>query len=274
LMRKVFLLALVFLLVGIGGTYILPRSQLSKGFLREAPEALKDRIWNLLDPIARMLAEVRFRLDRGFKTYIFLVSAQKENRELRRSSAIMQFQLRHLRVLEEENERLRNLLGFQQTSPLRLIPCQITGIEVELWRRVFWISKGTKDGVNEGAPVVTPKGIAGRIVHASPSTACFLPITSEKITLDGALAKNGVQGLVQGNGFDLINFLYIPKESGILPGDAVVSTGLEGVFPQGLPIGTVTEVRTEKSGLFFRATIKPSSPPFGLREAFVVSLGQ
>jgi len=100
------------------------------------------------------------------------------------------------------------------------------------------------------------------------------PDYERKITLDGALAKNGVQGLVQGNGFDLINFLYIPKESGIVPGDAVVSTGLEGVFPQGLPIGTVTEVRTEKSGLFFRASIKPSSPPFGLREAFVVSIGQ
>lgn len=274
MMRKVFLLALVFLLVGIGWTFILPPSQPSKGFLREASEALKDRVWNLLDPAARVLAEVRLRLDRGFKTYVFLVGAQKENRELRQSSAIMQFQLRHLEVLEEENERLRNLLGFQQASSLRLIPCQITGVEVELWRRAFWVSKGTKDGVNEGAAVVTPKGIAGRIVRASPSTACFLPITNEKITLDGALAKNGVQGLVQGDGFDLVNFLYIPKESGIVPGDAVVSTGLEGVFPQGLPIGTVTEVRTEKSGLFFRATIKPSSPPFGFREAFAVSLGQ
>lgn len=270
-MRKALLLALVFLLLGIGWAYFLPRGYSPKKSPYRLPEALKDRLQNLLDPIARMLADARFRLDRGFRTYIFLADAQKENRELRHSYAFMQFQLRHLKVLEEENERLRNLIGFQKASPMRLIPCQIASIEIDLWRRAFWISKGTNDGVREGAAVITPQGIAGRVVRASRSTACFLPITDEKITLDGALAKNGIQGLVQGNGSDLVNFLYIPKESGIVPGDEVVSTGLEGVFPQGLSIGVITEVRTEKNGLFFRATIKASSPPFSLREAFVVS---
>lgn len=247
-----------------------PRTEATQGFLQNVSRNLKDKLWKVVDPLARIAAEGRFRVEKGLKTYIMLMGAQKENERLRESLAKKEFLLRHLGILESENERLRILLGFMKSSPLNLLPCRVTGAEAELWRRIYWVAKGQKDGVLPGAAVLTPKGVAGKVVRVSPEASCFLPITDEKVMLDGAIEKNGVQGLVKGNGFDRLQFLYVAKESGLIPGDTIVSTGLEGIFPKGMPVGTVIEVTTERNDLFLKATIEPAQSPFRMEEVFIV----
>jgi rod shape-determining protein MreC len=246
------------------------RSDTTQGSLQSISRNLRDGLWEMIAPLARITAEARFRVEKGLRTYIILTETQKENERLRGLLAEKEFLLRHLKVLKSENERLREFLGFMKSSPLSLIPCKVTGAEAELWRRVYWVAKGQKDGVLPGAAVVTPKGVAGKVFKVSSKVSCFLPMTDERVMLDGAIAKNGIHGLVKGNGFDRLQFLYLPKDSGLLPGDLIVSSGLEGTFPEGMPIGRVIEVTIEGNRLFLKAIIEPAVSPFQIKEVFIV----
>lgn len=215
-------------------------------------------------------ANVRLDIDHWLNRHIFLSNISKENMLLKETIYELKFRLHTLNLLKEENRRLKKLLSFRNSTKLNLKPTNIVGKELDLWRRTYWISVGEKDNIKEGMAVITPEGLAGIVLLVNSCTSSFIPITDKRVSLDGEIKKNGIHALIQGNGYDALQFLYIPKDTDIFPGDQIVSTGLEEIFPKGWPIGSVKNVKRQQNSIFLEASVKPAISVYSLKEVFVV----
>lgn len=168
-----------------------------------------------------------------------------------------------LREVEQENQRLRQLLNFAQTRPsLELRGAQIVGRvigqEANNFLEFVFIDLGERHGIEVGMPVVTDQGLVGRISEVTNSTSKVLLITDSSSTVNAILQSSRLDGTVRGApGADLI-MDYIPQGGIFSVGEVVLTSGIGGKFPKGVPIGQVTEIIQRDIDVFQQAVVRPS----------------
>jgi rod shape-determining protein MreC len=175
-------------------------------------------------------------------------------------------QLVRMRELEAENQDLRNLLGLRQkTDPNELIPVRKIAGDPNPFIGSFTMDKGEDDGVRAGMSVATSRGVVGRVVRTAPSTAKVLLITDPNSAVTGRVQSTGATGIVRGRaeprtaGDDATLLMEkIPQPDRLQPGDLVVTSDLGGIFPEGLVVGGVVQVRRRDGDLFQEALVEPA----------------
>ena len=193
--------------------------------------------------------------------------------------------LRRLERLELENQSLRRQLGFAILSPRKLLLCEVVARgDLSGWWQLIRLNKGRRDGIREGMAVMTVDGLAGRIASVSERTCDLLLITDHNCRVSCTMPTTGSFGVLRGKGVSLrgdttLELLasvnpcqldYVPIGERI-PIHAIVHTsGLGGVFPAGIPVGRVTGVELDESGLYQRALVEPIAAVDRLRYLFVV----
>ncbi|MDH3392690.1 MAG: rod shape-determining protein MreC, partial [Desulfobulbaceae bacterium] len=155
------------------------------------------------------------------------------------------------------NVRLTKLLGLKKSLPPPTLTARIIGKDPSLWFKTVIIDRGSSDGVKQGMPVVTVEGIVGQIMSASPHYAKVLLASDPNSAIDVLVQNTRAQGIIKGNGTDY-QLHYVLRNWKITQGDAIVTSGLGGVFPKGLQVGTVTKVTESRRGMFQQIDIKPS----------------
>jgi rod shape-determining protein MreC len=201
--------------------------------------------------------------------YFQLVGIKEENESLKR---LVDRQSRQIVQLTEErasNERLRRLLNFKMTSEGQYMGAKIVAWDPGPWYQSMVINVGSADGVERNAPVVTEAGVVGRVVQTTTHFAKVLLVTDAGSGIDAFIQRNRVHGLISGQGGGQMSLDYVRKADDVRPGDLVVTSGLDGVFPAGLSIGSVTLVDKKSLGLFLEAQINPSVDLSGLEEVLV-----
>ncbi len=206
-----------------------------------------------------------------FDSYVLLVNLKRENVTLKRTVAKLREENNFLREKAIASERLRNLLRFSKKIPGTMLPVQIIGIDPSSWFRTIVIDKGTKHGVNRGMAVVSPEGIVGHVLQASPHCAKVLLITDFNSSIDAIIQRGRARGLVEGNGENLCRLKFAPRMHDIQLGDRVVTSGLGGRYPKGLVIGKISKIKKKSYGLFQQAEIIPSVNFAKLEEVFVIT---
>src|SRR6266516_4574584 len=187
-------------------------------------------------------------------------------------------QLVRMRELEAENQDLRNLLGLRQKTGLgELIPVRKIAGDSNPFVGSFTVDKGEDDAVRTGMTVATSRGLVGRVVRAAPSTAKVLLITDPNSAVTGRVQPTGATGVVRGRvdsrlPADDAKLLMekIPQEDRLQSGDVVITSDLGGVFPEGLMVGTVVQVRRRDGDLFQEATVEPAVEMSRLERLYVV----
>ena len=163
--------------------------------------------------------------------------------------------------VEEENKKLRDLLELQETYSAGwvTVAAEVTGREADNWYEKLTINKGSKDGISEDMAVVDQNGLLGKIVNVTDSTSEVLLIIDSAGSLGGMMQKSSIQGVLQGigGGKGLINMTKLPYNADVQLNDVVVTSGVGGVFPAGLLVGTVVKVKTSADGLSKEAVIEP-----------------
>ena len=163
--------------------------------------------------------------------------------------------------VEEENDRLRGLLELQETYSTGwvTVAAEVTGREADNWYEKLTINKGSKDGISEDMAVVDQNGLVGKIVNVTDNTSEVLLMIDSAGSLGGMMQKSSIQGVLQGigGGKGLINMTKLPYNADIQLNDVVVTSGVGGVFPAGLLVGTVVKVKTSADGLSKEAVIEP-----------------
>jgi rod shape-determining protein MreC len=205
-----------------------------------------------------------------FTNYFYLRGVRKENADLK--DQIEQMRLEQVRLQQdaEQAHRLQALLGFKEQFISQTLAAQVIGTSGSDASRIIYIDKGTRDGVHDNMAVITPDGVVGKIAKAFSSTSQVLLISDQSWGAGGILTQSRLQGIVKGTQAGDVQMAYIMSDNQIKTGEQIITSGGDGIFPKGLPVGTVREVSPGKD-LFLNIRVKPAADLNRLEEVLVIT---
>ena len=232
------------------------------------------------DLLGRMLLEVMAPLERAaatagatvtgsWRAVGELMRARDENAALRARARGLAQELDRLTEVELENARLRRLLDFRETLAGDLLTARVIGHDATGFARTLVIDRGEGDGVTKGAAALAPEGIVGQVFLASRHAARVLLVADHNSGVDALVQRTRARGIVQGTVDAGCVLKYVKRTEDVQVGDALVTTGVDGIFPKGLPIGRVTAVDKRGQGLFQHAEVAPAVDFAALEEVLV-----
>ncbi|OGQ99838.1 MAG: rod shape-determining protein MreC [Deltaproteobacteria bacterium RIFOXYD12_FULL_55_16] len=196
-------------------------------------------------------------LNNVWRNYTALINVREENarlrEELRKNKAVNN----EYREAVATNVRLAKLLEMKETLPPPTLTAEIIGVDPSQWFKTIIINRGSSDGVQTGMPVVTVEGVVGQVTNTSPHFAKILLAIDPNSALDGLVQKTRVQGIIKGGGAGF-HMEYVLKNNEVEKGDLIVTSGIGGIFPKGVPIGTVSKVEKAGRGMFQVIEIEPA----------------
>jgi rod shape-determining protein MreC len=197
----------------------------------------------------------------------------QQNSQYRDEIDRLQAEIAGLRELEVENRDLRNLLGLKQrTGTGELLPVRAIARDPSPFVQAVTIDRGTEDGVREGMPVITWRGVVGRVNRVGPTSSKVLLITDTSSSISGRIqgSESRVTGLVRGRQEGGLLMQHIPQEESLQTGDTIVTSDLGAILPEGLVIGQIVQIRRKDVDVFQEAVIEPSADMKSLERLYVL----
>lgn len=235
---------------------------------------IKSAIWFMLSPQIVYSGEFFNKIDSLSGRLFGLVRVEGENHILREQNARLSKREIERDVLENENNRLRDLLGLKELLFPQGIAAEVVARDLRNWFHALVIDKGSGDGVSLSAAVISGTAarpvLLGRVVEVNDSSSKVLLFTDAISAVSVTVERTGDIGLLEGRNGPRTVINYLPRMSDIGPGDTVVTVGRGGIFPPGLPIGQVIEVRDSADGFFKEAIVRPAANLAGIREVLVI----
>lgn len=205
---------------------------------------------------------------------VFSFGHADEIEALKAQVSELEAEVNRLREVERENARLRGLLAYriEQGGTGRMLPARVIGRDPGNWFAMIRINRGAADGVRRDMPVVLPAGLVGRTYVVGQHATDVLLITDPRSGVGGLVQETRTPGVVKGvfQGTSALRMSYLAKDAGIQKGQMVVTSGLGGLFPKGIPIGRISAVAREPSGLTKTADLVPAVDFEHLEEVLVV----
>lgn len=192
-----------------------------------------------------------------WQTYFMLVSTAQENAQLKKELQQANARSSQWHETELSNIRLRRLLDFKISLESPSVAAEVIGMDPSPWYRAVIINKGSNDGVRKGLPVGIPEGIAGQVIDASAAYAKVMLITDRNSAVDALVQRTRARGIIKGESTSSCVFQYALRKDEVNIGDKIVASGLDGVFPRGMPIGEVSGVVRRAAGIFQEVSVTP-----------------
>jgi rod shape-determining protein MreC len=186
-----------------------------------------------------------------------LWSAQQQNAELRGEIASAKTRLQELSARAKEAESLRALLDLKKNLPMESVAADVIGNSPGEHSGAIFIDKGSQAGLTPGLAVITPEGVVGKIVAVFPYSSQVLLITDPSSGVGCMLEKTGTQGVLRGGQKVLPELRYIRNEQAVAPGDRIVTSGLDQIFPRGFAVGTILQV--SRGDIFQNVLVQPAA---------------
>ncbi|MBQ2968046.1 MAG: rod shape-determining protein MreC [Clostridia bacterium] len=187
----------------------------------------------------------------------------KQNQKLQLQLSTLENELAAYEGLKRENERLNKLLALREAyTKLDTVAAEIIAKEDGNWFSTFTINKGKGDGIKSNQPVISGNGLVGRTAEVGPNWAKVVAVIDTEHAVSGKVARNGDYVLVEGH----ITLMHdgkcrmtnITEDADIVAGDTIISSGMGGVYPEGIVIGTVESFEKSETGSGSYAIIKPA----------------
>jgi rod shape-determining protein MreC len=223
-------------------------------------------------PVQKTLAAVHRGAIGVWTTYVEWRNVRADNHQLRED--IQRLRVEALAVSEtmEENRRLRRLLDLRSHLPLDTLPSEVIAREWGGWVRSLTVNRGHGDNVRRLAAVISPEGLVGRVVDVRVGASVIQVLTDPASTVSAHAVRGRTPGVVEGDARGAVRFKFMARDgSGLEAGDLVVTSGLGGVFPRGIPIGRVRAIDDRGSALFHYATLTPIVDLARLEEVLLVT---
>ena len=216
-----------------------------------------------LDALAALDRPLHWLQSSG-STFLGLLEApavQAENRRLQQALLQARHTDVHVQELTLEITRLRRLLSLTDTLARPTRVGRVIGRDATPWFRTVLVDVGQQHGVREGAAVVVEQGLIGQVLETGPSAARVLLVTDPRFRVGAMVQRSRAQGVALGTVGGRCYLAYITSEEAVRAGDVVVTSGVGGLIPKGLVLGTVLRVDPDPSGLYWQAQVQPSVDP-------------
>lgn len=229
------------------------------------------RKWVLMtqSPLVNASSQLSGAVRSIWANYIELHGTREENVRLQDTVHQLSLQQKQLEEMREENTRLRQLLSVSQLSPVATLGARVIARTPAFLSNVMYIDRGQKDGIRVNTPVMSGLGIVGRVVLVSNRDSQVQLITNPDASAGVMLEKNRLPGVLRGSGSPLLEMNYISNTEQVETGDLVITSGLDGVYPKGLPVGRVVESHKGNS-VFLIIKVEPSTDLIHLEEVSVI----
>jgi len=209
-------------------------------------------------------------VDELWENYFYLVSVSRENNELRKKIAILTLQNNSCKEIESLNQRLRELVDLESQTPLKLIAAEVIAKDPSSWYQTVIINKGKSKGVVENCPVIISEGIVGYVVVSSSEYAKVLLATDQNSSIDAIIQRTRERGIVEGAAVNQCKLNYVARQVDVEVGDTIVTSGFDGIYPKGIPIGRISNIVLKDSGLFKEIEVTPFVDFTKLEEVMVI----
>ncbi len=228
---------------------------------------------NISAPAEKGYHELAQLLQYFWQHYFYLIHIEEERDDL--VARIKELESRNSRLTEyeSENRRLKNLLRFSERSSLNGIVASVIARDSSNWISTITIDRGSDDGLREGLAVVDGNAIVGQTTAVGKKASKVLLLTDNTSAIDAIVQTSRAEGTIEGgaNGAMLqLRYVLKLKEFAVSPGDRVIASGLDGVYPKGTLIGIVHTVDVTGGGLFQEIDVQPSVDIFRLENVLVL----
>jgi rod shape-determining protein MreC len=205
--------------------------------------------------------------------YFWLVGAREENRRLKEALNRLSFLNRSYEEARQENERLKSLLAMSESisegADIRMIGARVSARTPEFLANILYVDRGSKHGVSVNAPVLSGDGIVGRVVLVTEFYSQVQLITNPDASIGAMLDESRTPGVLAGTGDALLTMNYISNILPVKVGEVVLSSGLDGIFPKGIVVGTVV-VSERGNDIFREIKVKPAIDLIRLEEVAIL----
>ncbi len=229
------------------------------------------RVWavSVITPIEKGVGHTSRWFADTWNNYLYLRGVRAQNRELREE--IEHMRLEKVRMSEDAGQarRLQSLLGFREEFISQTMPAQVISTTGSEFSRGVFIDKGSRDGIKADMPVITPDGIVGKVFRVYPTSSLVLEINDSSSGAGVILEKSRLQGILKGSPTGQTFVANIMADEKIEPGERILTSGGDRVYPKGMAVGTVS--RVNPAGTFLNVEVKPSAQLNRLEEVLVIT---
>jgi rod shape-determining protein MreC len=244
--------------------------QVKRGGSGESTRLIRTWTVSTVAPLEKVIVWCQSGFGNLWSSYVYLRGVRQENRDLK--FEIEQLRLEQVRLTEDAQQarRLQSLLGFKEQYIAKTVAAQVIGSSGSEQSRSVYIDKGTSDGVEKDMAVITADGVVGKILRAFGSTSQVLLISDQSSGVGAILDKSRLQGVVKGTAAGEVILENVMTDESVAPGERVVTSGGDQIFPKGLTVGTVMKV-SPGADLFLNIRISPSASLNRLEEVLVIT---
>ena len=221
-------------------------------------------------PFQKLIKQTTKSTEELWLNYFRLVDVNHENTQLKNEIRVLKMANSRYRELLATQESLEELLQFKQTINRPVLAAQVIGLDPTGWFKSVIIDKGKWAGLRLDMPVVNAFGVVGRVVSVSSNYAKVLLIIDQNSAVDCLVQRSRDRGMLKGLMSEICKLDYVAKSNDITMGDIVVTSGLGGVFPKGLPVGRILDVKEIAGELFKDIKIRTAVDFSKLEEVLVI----
>ena len=193
-----------------------------------------------------------------------LTASQDTLDELKKQNEELTSKVAELSEAQKTAERLEGLVGLQSTYNLKSTAARIVGASGDAWTSTVTIDKGSADGLTINMPVTSSAGVIGQIIEVSAKTSTVRLIGDENSGVSAMLQDTRAQGMLQGQA-------DVSVDSDVKVGDIIVTSGIGGVFPKGLPLGTVSSVEKSANDVYYTIVVRAQTTAENNEEVLVIT---
>lgn len=225
---------------------------------------LKDILFYPVDSLNSLSRAIKFSI-------LDLINTYKENKSLKEQINKLMLERQIFSEIIQENKRLKEALSLKEMEPKYLTTARIISKGYDRFLQTMIIDKGRKDGILKDMTVITPKGLVGKIYSVREDFSVVLLLKDPNFSAAVRLKDTRIEGIISGTGGRYCILKYISPEEDIKVGEIVVTSGLDGIFPKGIPVGFIKSVKKEGIEFFLDITVSPFQDDKKLEEVIILT---
>lgn len=238
-------------------------------------ESMRAGVSVALHPLQRLTDIPGWAVNRTLEFFVTQAQLRHENEYLRQQNLANASALQTLAALEGENKHLRAMLGLRETIARKAVSAEIQRVHPDPFTRRAAIDRGGQDGIRAGRAVVDAIGLIGQITRVYPWQSEVSLVTDKDQAIPIQVQRSGLRGVLFGIGYDgVLELRYMPVSADVQNGDVLVTSGIDGTYPPGLPVAKVTNVERDAAYAFARINCVPVTGVYGALQVMVIESGQ